>query len=337
MTPSEEIEARLRETAEQLLRDKKVDIFLAHGKASLPFRTTPLFITSPEDAERLVWNPFCAMNLAVYLPRLFVRPANAKEAENLEQPTIGMVVKGCEARSVAVLIQEHQIPRDKLVLVGVACGGMADRRKAAAALDGRDPLSVAEDADGNLRVTVAGDQEVALPREDVLAVACTECRRPTPELVDVLIGDGVEGKAADLTRSRTEQFGSQDLDARWAALREALGDCIRCNACRQACPMCYCRECLLDQTTPRWIGAGTDPSDVVIYHLVRAFHLAGRCTECGACTRACPMGIDTRLLIRKLNQDVEDLYGYTPGESTDATGPLSAFAMSDPEDFLTEI
>ena len=337
MTPSHEIEARLRETAEQLLREKKVDIFLGHGEASLPFRTTPLFVTSPEDAERLVWNPFCGANLAVYLPRLFVRPANAKEAAELEQPTIGIVVKGCEARSVAVLIQEHQIPRDKVVLVGVACGGMADRRKAAAALGDRDALEAEEDADGNVRATVNGGQEVALPRDDILAAACMECRSPTPGIHDVLLGDDVEAQNADLTRSRTAEFQSKELGDRWAHLTEALADCFRCNACRQACPMCYCRECLLDQTTPRWIGAGTETSDVVIYHLVRAFHLAGRCTECGACTRACPMGIDTRLLIRKLNQDVEDLYGYTPGESIDATPPLSAFAMSDPEDFLTEL
>ena len=100
--------------------------------------------------------------------------------------------------------------------------------------------------------------------------------------------------------------------------------------------MCYCKTCLLDQTQPRWIGTSTDLSDVTIYHLVRAFHMAGRCTECGACARACSMGIDTRLLIRKLGQEVEDLYGYRPGEAMDATPALSAFAMDDAQDFLTE-
>lgn len=100
--------------------------------------------------------------------------------------------------------------------------------------------------------------------------------------------------------------------------------------------MCYCKDCLLDQARPRWVGAGTDISDVTIYHLVRALHMAGRCTECGACARACPMGIDTRLLVRKSSQVVEDLYGYRAGEAVDATSPLSAFAMDDPQEFLTE-
>jgi hypothetical protein len=48
------------------------------------------------------------------------------------------------------------------------------------------------------------------------------------------------------------------------------------------------------------------------------------------------MGIDARLLVRKLNLDVEDLYGYRAGEATDATPPLSAVAADDPQEFLTE-
>ena len=336
MTPRHEIEARLRETAEQLLREKKVDIFLGYEKAAMPFRTAPVFITSPEEAGRLVWNPFCTTNLAVYLPGLFMPPANARQAKDLQHPAVGIVLKGCETRSVAVLVQERQVPREKLVLVGVACGGVVDRQKAEAALGSQDAIDATEDADGNVTAVVDGASQVALARDDVFAAACLECRAPTPALYDVLLGDPIDSQTAEVTRARTAEFQSRALDERWAHLTESLADCIRCNACRQACPMCYCRECLLDQGDPRWIGAGTDPSDVVIYHLVRAFHLAGRCTECGACTRACPMGIDTRLLIRKLNQDVEDLYGYTPGEAIDATPPLSAFAMDDPQDFLTE-
>lgn len=100
--------------------------------------------------------------------------------------------------------------------------------------------------------------------------------------------------------------------------------------------MCYCRDCLLDQTRPKWVSAGSDISDVTIYHLVRAFHMAGRCTQCGACARACPMGIDTRLLVRKLSLEAEDLYGYRPGEAVDAVTLLSTFAMDDPQEFLTE-
>lgn len=336
MTPSHEIEARLRETAEELLREKKVDIFLGYEKATLPFRTTPLFLTSSSEVKRLAWNPFCTANLAVYLPRLFAAPANEKEAEEMEQPTVGIVLKGCDTRAAAVLIQERQVPRDKLVLVGVACGGMVDRRRVEVTLDKHDALGAGEDANGNVHAVVEDGTEVTLPREDIIATACLECRSATPSIYDVLLGEPVEAKDPDAARRHTAELESKALDARWAHLQETFSKCIRCNACRQACPMCYCKECLMDQARPRWLGAGTDFSDIAIYHLVRALHLAGRCTECGACQRACPMGIDTRLLVCKLNQEVEDLYGYTPGEAIDKTPPLSDFAMDDPQDFLTE-
>jgi ferredoxin len=337
MTASHEIETRLREVAATLLGDKKVDLFLGYEKTSLPLRTTPLFLTSADEVDRLAWNPFCAANLAVYLPRFFKAPADAREAKTQPPaPTVGMVVKGCDARTVTALIQERQVPRDKLVLVGVACPGMVDIRKAERVLGEQEALGAGEDGQGNIRVVVEDGSEVTLRREQVVADACLECRSPTPALHDALLGSPVEAADADAARRRTAEFESKPPDVRWARFQEALSKCIRCNACRQACPMCYCKDCLLDQTRPRWIGAGTDLSDVTVYHLVRAFHMAGRCTECGACARACPMGIDTRLLVRKMNQEVEDLYGYQPGEAADATPPLSAFAMDDPQEFLTE-
>jgi ferredoxin len=337
MSASHEIEARLRETAEKLLGQKQVSLFLGYEKASLPFRTTPLFLTRTEEVERLAWNPFCTTNLSVYLPRLFKAPADARDAKNAPPPpTIGVVVKGCDIRSVLTLLQERQVRRENLVLVGVECPGMVDRRKAEKALGEHEALGAGEDEHKNIRAVVEDGTEITLRREDVVADACLECRFPAPPIHDIMLGVPVEGKKTGTARQRTADFESMPLDARWARFQDVVSRCIRCNACRQACPMCYCKTCLFDQEKPRWIGAGTDISDVAIYHLVRALHMAGRCTECGACERACPMGIDVRLLERKLCAEVEDLYGYRPGEAIDATPVLSAFAMDDPQDFVTE-
>ncbi len=336
MSERPQIEAQLRETVQRLFRENKVSLFLGYGKASLPFRTTPLFITRAEEAERLVWNPFCTNNLSVYLPRLFKESANGKSPKDAAsgQPTIGVALKGCDVRSVVALLQERQLRREKLVLLGLACPGMADRHKAEKLLGEHQALGAGEDPAGDIRVVVEDGTELTLRREEALAEACRECRSPTPAIHDLLLGTPAAPRQPETARRRIAEFAARPLEARWAAFQDMVSRCLRCHACRQACPLCYCQTCLFDQNRPRWIG--TDLSDVAIYHLVRALHLAGRCTECGACERACPMGLDVRLLARKLSAEVEDLFGYRPGESSEATPVLSSFAMDDPQDFVTE-
>jgi ferredoxin len=245
-----------------------------------------------------------------------------------------VALKGCDVRSVVALLQEKQLKRENLVLLGIACPGMVDRHKAEKALGEHQALGAGEDPAGNIRVVVEDGTEITLPREEVLADACRECRSPTPAVHDILLGTPLVAQQAQTARRRIAEFEARPLEARWAAFEQMVSRCIRCNACRQACPLCYCQTCLFDQNRPRWIGA--DLSDVAIYHLVRALHLAGRCTECGACERACPMGLDVRMLARKLSAEVEDLYGYRPGDSAEAVPVLSSFAMDDPQDFVTE-
>jgi ferredoxin len=213
---------------------------------------------------------------------------------------------------------------------------MVDKRKAEKALGEHEALGAGEDPQGNIRAVVEDGTEITLRREEVVADACRECRSPAPAIHDIMIGPPLEGKGGNAARRRVEEHESRPLDARWALFREVFSRCIRCNACREACPMCYCKTCIFDQDKPRWIGAGADFSDIALYHLIRAFHMAGRCTECGACERACPMGIDVRLLALKMCAEVEDLFGYRPGEAVDTPPVLSAFSMDDPQDFVTE-
>jgi ferredoxin len=333
MSERPQIEAQLRETVQRLFNEKRISLFLGYEKASLPFRTTPLFVTNAEEAEKLAWSPFCTNNLSVYLPRLFKPPSDGKAAK-AEPPVVGVALKGCDVRSVVALLQEKQVKRENLVLLGIACPGMVDRYKAEKTLGEHQALGAGEDPAGNIRVVAEDGTEITLEREEVLADACRECRSPTPAVHDILLGKPGQARLPETARRRVTEFEVRPLEARWAGFQEMVSRCIRCNACRQACPMCYCQTCLFDQNRPRWIGA--DFSDVAIYHLVRALHLAGRCTECGACERACPMGIDVRLLARKLSAEVEDLYGYRPGDSAEATPVLSSFAMDDPQDFVTE-
>lgn len=96
--------------------------------------------------------------------------------------------------------------------------------------------------------------------------------------------------------------------------------CIKCYGCRNICPVCFCNECSLEHA--ELIGTGHLPPDIPIFHLVRAVHMAGRCIDCGLCEDACPAEIPLRLLYRKVNAIVKDLFEYETG-SGDTLPPFS--------------
>ena len=348
----ESIEKKIQEIAATLFSDNRIDLFVGYEKSTVPLMSRPYLIgagegTSGNSPDKLVWNSFCSSNLAVYLPKLFELSPLDRKKEKVK-PRIGIVAKGCDLRSIVVLLKEHQVPRENVVLVGVPCRGMIDRRKVDVILAGGEILEYQESLEGTLSVTTRGGRTEALEREEIIQDACLECRFPVPEKKSggedgeyVLGADDylVEGRSrspGDGGYERIREFGAKPIEDRWEHFRKEVAKCIRCNACRQACPTCYCKECFAEQTDLRWIGVSTELSDAMIYHLIRIFHQAGRCVECDACYRACPMGVDLRTFTRKIVKDVDELFGYLPGFSLEETPPISTFQENDNEDFITE-
>jgi len=331
----EKTEQIIRETAKELFNSGRVEILIGYEKGTLPFRTRPVFIRNAAEADRLVWNSWCSNNLAVYLPGLFEQKKHKKNEAPPLPPKVGIVAKSCDVRSVINLVREHQIPRQNVVIVGVPCSGMLDAAKIKALLDNEVVTEVAED--GNT-VSITGRSRSSgtkVKRDDVVFNACLECCSPMPEGVDLLV-QGTARNASQNKYDRVKEFESMAPGERWNYFLSEISRCIRCNACRQVCPNCYCKECFADQTNPRWVDAGDDISDIMLYHIGRIFHQAGRCVECDACTRACPMGIDIRTFTQKLACDVKDLYNFVPGFSPEEPLPLCTYKPDDKQDFITE-
>jgi len=109
-----------------------------------------------------------------------------------------------------------------------------------------------------------------------------------------------------------EAFSQKDRFDRWMY---EFQKCIKCYGCRDICPVCFCKECSLEH--PDLIATGTIPPEVPIFHLVRAVHMAGRCIDCGLCEDACPAYISLRLLYRKVNETVSDVFDYKTGIRAD--------------------
>jgi len=130
---------------------------------------------------------------------------------------------------------------------------------------------------------------------------------------------------------RLEAMTAEERAAFWA---EQLAKCTRCYACRAACPMCYCERCIVERNVPQWISTAAREHGNYAWNVIRAFHLAGRCTECGACEAACPQGIPLMLLNSLVAREVRDTYGSRPGYDAEAEPVIGSWNKEDGEDFI---
>ncbi len=175
--------------------------------------------------------------------------------------------------------------------------------------------------------------EKNLKREDALQGNCATCTHRNPVIHDELAAELVEEQKTD-PYADVKQIEAMTPEEKWNHFNESISTCIRCYACRNACPLCYCPTCFVDESKPQWVGKGEDMTDIMTFHFLRAYHCAGRCTDCGACERACPMGINVREFTKKLNKDCDELYGWEAGIAPDKRPALDAFKLDDPQDFI---
>ena len=308
---------KIKAISKGLLKEEKVDMVIGFRKGTLPMMNEPCFVKSPEDVKTLVWDSNCGINLANYL-------ADRKEK-------IAVIAKGCDSRNIVTHIIENKIKRDQLFIIGVPCKGMIDKRKIGF-LFGEKIREVLEEA-GNI-IVKCDDSEKALKKEEVLQENCKVCIHRNPVIYDELVADRVE-EQKDVDRYEdVRSIEAMAPDEKWNYFDDLLSACIRCYACRNACPLCYCPTCFVDESRPQWVGKSQDTVDIRTFHFLRAYHCAGRCTDCGACERACPVGINMRTLTKKLNKDCLDLYGWEAGLSLDERPPLDTYKSDDPDEFI---
>jgi formate dehydrogenase subunit beta len=210
-------------------------------------------------------------------------------------PKVAVVVRPCDARALNLLLHEQQIKRENVKVIGLTCAGTTIR--------------------GQLRT------------------ACQFCSERVPVIYDVLIesDDEIQVPTVPDDYADVQEMDSWTPQERLAYWAREFDRCIRCYACRQACPGCYCYECVAEQVDPHWTSIALDLPEKHFFHVMRAFHLAGRCVECDACEAVCPMDIPLSKLNRKLAKEVEALFGYRTGDDPETAPPLTTF---DPQEQL---
>ncbi len=308
---------KIREISERLLKEGNVNMVIGFKKGTMPMMNEPCFVKKPENVGTLIWDSNCGINLANYL-------TDRKEK-------IAVIAKGCDSRNIVTHIIENKIKREQLFIIGVPCQGMIDRHKITSMVES-EILSVTE-KDGKVLVK-SKDSEKTLEKAEVLQQNCNLCTHRNPVIYDELAGELVE-EQKDVDRyADIRKIEAMPADEKWKLFDDLLSPCIRCYACRNACPLCYCPTCFVDESRPQWVGKSTDPIDTRTFHFLRAYHCAGRCTDCGSCERACPVGINMRLLTRKLEKDCFESFGWEAGLTLEQRPPLDTYTMNDPEDFI---
>jgi coenzyme F420-reducing hydrogenase beta subunit len=193
------IEQKIRDIAKELLEKKTVDLVIGFSEWTLPLRATPIFIRTPGGANRLTWNSFCENNLATYIHKF-------------SRSKVGLVVKGCDARSITALSLEKRFKPDQLFLIGVPCQRMVDRRKVQRAVPA-EILHAREE--GNLIYVKGEGFDVSLKREDYLYSSCQACIHRNPVKADVWIGDPVEEFPLSESYAEARTFEKMSPEDRW--------------------------------------------------------------------------------------------------------------------------
>ena len=98
--------------------------------------------------------------------------------------------------------------------------------------------------------------------------------------------------------------------------------CIKCYGCRDACPICYCKDCILE--ADRGIVAPGEIPPEIMFPMIRSVHVMDSCVNCGQCQDACSMDLPLARLIFMLNRELADVFKYEPGMDVDAPIPLKS-------------
>jgi len=315
------MEQKLRDGAKALLEQGKVDYIIGFEPGSLKFTTTPLITRDKDDIDRLVINPFIVNNLSAYLTELEGR--------------VGIVAKGCDSRSIVSLIQDKQIAREDIVIIGIPCPGLIDLSKIEQ-LVGKDRDEVDDiTREGDRVVIVVDGEKREFPITEVLFDNCLGCEMPTPDEYDILLSESsplVTDKTS--SRKKIEGLKGTSQEERWGFWEKEFSRCIRCYACRNVCPACFCKRCFVEESEPQWISPVPQWQDNLMFQVIRNIHVAGRCTDCGECERACPVNIQLRSLAKEMYDIVDDLFQFKAGMDKEAAPLLTAYAVEEAEDFI---
>lgn len=279
---------QIQDIAAKLFAEEKIDVFVGYRMNGFDDNQVPVLITQAADVSKLVFTDKSVFNLVNYL-----------KTDHTRRKRVGLVVKGCDSRSLNLMLTEKQVKRENLYVVGICCEGVVDE-------SGQKMQN------------------------------CVDCMVPDAVVSDELLG--TKSGSYPLTYKMNADIAAlaeKPLTERAAYFEEIFENCIRCNACRHSCPLCYCAKCCIDQETATLYNGANTTSGAFHALMTWSLHLAGRCVDCRNCEKACPSHLPLHLL-HKQNESViyENFQEHLAGVIPDDRGAFYKYSLKDPDDFI---
>lgn len=311
----QELTSELIKIAKEKLASGAVQQVIGWRRGLFDEDVTPSTFKDAADLEKnFVFNKYCKANLSKYLVKITraietaktttrtnntmakQRDPNAAEAPIPNEKVLAFLKPG-DTHSFCQLLKENRITRDDVYVVAVPCSCEMDE-------------SVKE------------------------GEGCDHCRNKKHVVYDEVVGKAREEAIGDPSRFEgVEKIAAMSADERHEFWKNEFSRCIRCNACRDVCPACTCEKCVFDNNnlyTSQKVAQV--PFEESLYHIIRAWHVAGRCTDCGECSRVCPEHIPLHLLNRKFVKDIDEIYGpYIAGSDMETKPPMLTWTAGDAE------
>jgi formate dehydrogenase subunit beta len=355
-------DGKIRETVNSFLKDlfakKTIDAMLVPLAHPAGTNVVQALVTNPAYLDKAdIFAPVMPVNSARLVQSLTrLTPVNRKTA---------VVIRPCEMRAFIELVKLKQIQLDKLLLIGIDCAGayaVNNYPKIAAEKKSDDFVKAgfkwAEDTmlrtgcqiceypypltaditigmlglDSTKQILIQADStkgEEALSKIGMTLETDSEAAQKRQAAIAKFVVEVKERRKKFFEKTKQEIGGVEKLS-------KVFAQCIKCQNCRQACPVCYCRECFFISPTfelesERYLsqaekkGALRMPADTLLFHLTRMNHMGNSCVGCGACEEACPNDIPLLKIFQLIGSETQALFNYVPGRSVEEALPATAF------------
>lgn len=339
-----------------LLSSGKIQALLVSQTTPSKKIAFPVLISDPKKLHADVIAPVLPTSTATIVSKMTkVQPPS--------QP-IGVVMRPCQIRALIELVKLNQANLSNIIIIGIDCPGTFPINTYSSFPEKHTPT----------QFLVESLKKKSDDSEKYLRSACRVCKDPIPTHADIILGFyGVDlekelfieavsepGKnilqeipLEDLKEGKTREKAVKELreektQKRIAFLKEKeaikgiekiaefFDTCVNCHNCRQACPICYCKECLFDSSVfdaeaYKFIrkaevkGLFKMPTDALLFQLGRMNHMILSCVECGLCEQACPNAIPLMDVFIPVAENAQKAFEYSPGKDEKEKIPMIVY------------